>query len=77
MPERLFKIDELVSVEGETSMEVIFQSKIHEIHLWRIAPEEWIYPHIHPYNDDICMLFKGQGSITCPPKKQRKSSQEI
>ncbi len=25
MPERLFKIDELVSGEGETSMEVIFQ----------------------------------------------------
>jgi mannose-6-phosphate isomerase-like protein (cupin superfamily) len=61
MVDRIFKICEMVPGKGGTSMEVIFRSKIHEIHLWRIAPGEWIYPHLHPDNDDIWYIYQGTG----------------
>jgi len=61
MAERLFKVEKLVSSNGKTSREVICRSKIHEIHLWRVTPGEWIYPHIHPYNDDIWYIIQGEG----------------
>lgn len=61
MPERIFKIHDLVSSKGGTSMEVICKTKIHEIHLWRVHPGEWIYPHIHPHNDDFWYIIKGVG----------------
>ena len=72
MSERILKIRELVPIEGKTSMEVIFQSKIHEIHLWRVAPGEWIYPHIHPYNDDIWYFIQGTGEYYMSPKEIKK-----
>ena len=71
MSERLFKIDELVSGEGKTSMSVIFQSDIHEIHLWRVAPGKWIYPHIHPYNDDIWHVIQGTGEYYLSAKETK------
>ena len=71
MSERLFKIDELLSEEGTTSMKVIFQSEIHEIHLWRVAPGEWIYPHIHPYNDDIWYVIQGTGEYYISAKETK------
>ena len=61
MTERLFNIDELVCDEGKTSREVIFQSTIHEINLWRVTPGGWVYPHTHPNNDDIWHLIQGTG----------------
>ena len=61
MAERLFKVDVLVPNKGKTSRNVICRSKIHEVHLWRVAPGEWVYPHIHPYNDDIWYIIQGDG----------------
>jgi mannose-6-phosphate isomerase-like protein (cupin superfamily) len=51
----------MVPGKGKTSMEVAFRSEIHEIHLWRIVPGEWIYPHIHPHNDDFWCIVQGVG----------------
>lgn len=61
MSERVFKIRKMDPSKGRTSMKVIFRSKIHEIHLWSLAPGEWIYPHIHPGNDDIWYILQGTG----------------
>ena len=61
MAERLFKADVLVSDKGKTSREVICRSKIHEVHIWRVTPGEWVYPHFHPYNDDIWYIIQGEG----------------
>lgn len=61
MPERIFKIDDKVSGRGQSSLEVVFRSEIHEIHLWRVTPGEWIYPHTHPHNDDIWYIIQGKG----------------
>ena len=61
MSERILKIRKMVPSEGKTSLEVIFRSEIHEIHLWRVTPGEWIYPHIHPENDDIWHIIQGAG----------------
>ena len=61
MFERMLKINEATPCKGKTSLEVIFRSKIHEIHLWRVVPGEWIYPHIHPGNDDIWHIIHGGG----------------
>lgn len=71
MPERLLKIDELVSEKGKTSLSVIFQSDIHELHLWRVASGEWIYPHIHPYNDDMWYVIKGTGEYYLSAKETK------
>lgn len=61
MPERIFKIHDMISSKGSTSREVICKTEIHEIHLWRVIPEEWIYPHIHPHNDDFWYIIQGVG----------------
>lgn len=61
MSERILKISEMIPNGGKTSQEVIFRSEIHEIHLWRVAPGEWIYPHLHPGNDDIWYIIQGIG----------------
>ncbi len=71
MSERILKICELVSSQGETSMEAISHSGIHEIHLWRIAPGEWIYPHIHPENDDIWYFIQGTGEYYTSSSKKK------
>lgn len=61
MPERIYTIHELVQSKGDTYLEVICRTKIHEIHLWRVSPGEWIYPHTHPENDDIWYFIQGVG----------------
>ena len=61
MSGRKFSIQEKVSNKAETSLQVIFKSEIHEIHLWRVIPGDWIYPHIHPNNDDIWYIIQGEG----------------
>lgn len=61
MPERIFTIREKLPDKGETSLTVIFRSEIHEIHLWRVTPGEWIYPHTHPNNEDIWYFLQGTG----------------
>jgi mannose-6-phosphate isomerase-like protein (cupin superfamily) len=74
MPERFFKLLEMVPSKGRTSREVIFKMN-HEIHVWRVVPGEWIYPHIHPYNDDIWYIIHGVGEYftTVQDKKTIKS----
>jgi len=71
MTGRIYKISEMVSGKDKTSMEVIFKSKIHEIHLWRISPGEWIYPHIHPNNDDIWYFIQGTGEYYLSSKETK------
>jgi len=61
MSERIFKMQEKISSKGKTSLQVIFRSEFHEIHLWRVTPGEWIYPHVHPHNDDIWFIINGTG----------------
>lgn len=61
MSERIFKIGEMVPRKGSTSVELIFKTLNHEIHLWRVIPGEWVYPHIHPHNDDIWYFIQGVG----------------
>lgn len=71
LAERLFKIDQLVSDGEKTSREVIFESKIHEIHLWRVAPGGWIYPHLHPYSEDIWYVIRGTGEYYMSSKETK------
>jgi quercetin dioxygenase-like cupin family protein len=61
MSGRIFSIHEKVSSRDESSLKVIFKSEIHEIHLWRVTPGDWIYPHTHPKNDDIWYIIQGKG----------------
>ena len=61
MSERIFKIPEILPRKGTTIREIIFKTKIHEIDLWRVVPGEWVYPHIHPNNDDIWYIIQGKG----------------
>lgn len=61
MSQRVLKTSEMVPGKGSTSMEVIVRSQIHEIHLWRVTPGEWIYPHTHPDSDDIWYIIQGKG----------------
>ena len=70
MPERFFELLEIVPSKGSTSREVIFKVN-HEIHIWRVAFGEWIYPHVHPYNEDIWYIIQGVGEyyITVQDKK--------
>ena len=76
MSEKFFKIRAKVSPKGKTSREVIFRSEIHEIHLWRVTPGEWIYPHIHPYNDDIWYIIQGKGMYYFSAEETRKVESE-
>jgi len=61
MAERFFKIDRMVSEQNQTARKVVSRTQIHEIDLWRVKPGEWIYPHIHPRNDDIWYFVHGEG----------------
>ena len=61
MSERIHKIGELIPSNGNTSLEIIFRTRIHEVHLWRVSPGEWVYPHTHPENDDIWYIIQGVG----------------
>ena len=74
MSERIFKIDEMVPRKGSTSVNLILKTPNHEIQLWRVTPGEWIYPHIHPHNDDIWYFIQGVGEYytTAQEKKTVK-----
>lgn len=61
MSGRILKISEKIPEKGRTSMAVAFRSENHEIHFWRVLPGDWIYPHIHPENDDIWYILEGTG----------------
>ena len=61
MHKRIFNIAEMIPGKGATYMEPILNAKNHEIHLWRISPGEWIYPHTHPQTDDIWYIIQGTG----------------
>jgi len=61
MPERIFNIPAMVPEKGRTYGERISGAKNHDIHLWRISPGEWIYPHLHPHTDDIWYIVQGTG----------------
>ena len=60
MDERIFKIFEMIPSTGSTYRQPIYTDN-HEIHLWRIRPGEWIYPHTHPHSDDIWYIVQGEG----------------
>lgn len=60
MDERIFKIVTMLPRKKNTYRELI-PTENHEIHLWRILPGEWIYPHTHPHNDDIWYIVQGEG----------------
>ena len=61
MPGRIFNIFTSLPEMGHSYREPIFDCRNHEIHLWRIVPGEWIYPHTHPHTDDIWYIVQGQG----------------
>lgn len=61
MAERIYNIHDVVPFLGRTYREAIYDCQNHEIHLWRITPGEWIYPHTHPHTDDIWYVVQGQG----------------
>lgn len=61
MAGRIFNIFEVVQDKGRTYREPVYDCRNHEIHLWRVIPGEWIYPHTHPHTDDIWYVVQGQG----------------
>lgn len=61
MQHRVYNIFEMASAKGRTYREPIYDCKNHEIHLWRVMPGEWIYPHTHPGTDDIWYVVQGKG----------------
>jgi quercetin dioxygenase-like cupin family protein len=60
MDERIFKILDMLPSKGSSYREVIYTEN-HEIHLWRVLPREWIYPHTHPQSDDNWYIVQGVG----------------
>lgn len=70
MDERIFKIFEMLPSTGKTYRELIY-TKNNEIHLWRIIPGEWIYPHLHPDNDDIWHIIQGTGEYYTTSQEKR------
>jgi quercetin dioxygenase-like cupin family protein len=71
VPERIFKIAEIVPSKGSTYREIILNAKNHEIHLWRVSPGEWIYPHTHPHSDDIWYIVQGVGEYYTTSKEKK------
>ena len=71
MHERIFKIVEMIPDKGTTYREVILNAKNHEIHLWRISPGDWIYPHTHPDSDDIWYIIEGTGEYYTTSKEKK------
>lgn len=61
MSERVLNIFEAVSNKGCTYRVPIYDCRNHELHLWRVTPGEWIYPHTHPHTDDIWYIVQGNG----------------
>jgi mannose-6-phosphate isomerase-like protein (cupin superfamily) len=70
MNERIFKIFNVVSSKGRTYREVLHNAENHDINLWRVSPGDWIYPHIHPHNDDIWYIVLGVGEYYITSKEK-------
>ena len=71
MDKRLFEFFAKVPDKGRTYREIIFDAANHEIHLWRILPGDWIYPHIHPNSDDIWYIVQGTGEYYTTAKERK------
>lgn len=71
MHERIFKIFQMVPNTGSAYRASILNAKNHEIHLWRITPGEWIYPHTHPQTDDIWYIVQGAGEYYTTAKEKK------
>lgn len=74
MIERISKISEIVSCTDRTYRQIIF-AKTHELHFWRVRPGEWIYPHIHPHNDDTWYIIEGMGEYYITAKEKKTVTQ--
>ena len=72
MHERIINIGKTVPEKAGTYREVIYDARNHEIHLWRIIPAGWIYPHIHPGSDDIWYIIEGNGEYYLTAKEKRE-----
>ena len=70
MIERISNIPEIIPCRDVTYRELIFTEN-NEIHLWRIKPGEWIYPHIHPHTEDIWHIVQGVGEYYTTSKKNK------
>jgi mannose-6-phosphate isomerase-like protein (cupin superfamily) len=72
MKKRIYNIFEIVPGRDRTYRELIHEAENHEIHLWRVTPGEWIYPHIHPHSDDIWYIVEGEGEYYTSAEEIRK-----
>ena len=70
MIERISNIPDMIPSRDVSYRELIFTEN-NEIHLWRIKPGEWIYPHIHPDNDDIWYIIEGLGEYYTSSQEKR------
>jgi len=70
MPRRIINIYEFLPAESKTFREPIYDCENHEVHLWRIVPGEWIYPHTHPNTDDLWYIVQGQGEYYTTAKER-------
>jgi len=61
MQYRVYNIFETAPAKGRTYRAPIYDCKNHEVHIWRVMPGEWIYPHTHPNTDDIWHVVQGEG----------------
>jgi quercetin dioxygenase-like cupin family protein len=71
MDERILKIIEMVPGKNSTSRKPIYNAQNHEIHIWRVTPGEWIYPHTHPHTDDIWYIVQGTGEYYTTAKEKK------
>jgi len=74
MEERIFNFFALIPDKGSSYRELIYDAENHEIHLWRVRPGEWIYPHIHPHSDDIWYFVRGTGEYYTGAAEKRTVS---
>ena len=71
MDDRILKILDMLP-NRENSYREVFSTTNHEIHIWRIMPGEWIYPHTHPHSDDIWYIIQGTGEYYMSSKETKK-----
>jgi len=71
MSERIFKVFKMVPGKDSSYRKPIHNPRNHEVHLWRITPGEWIYPHTHPRTDDIWYIIQGTGEYFLTAEEKR------
>lgn len=72
MKERITGISDVVPKKDKTYRKVIQDAENHEIHLWRVVPGGWIYPHTHPHSDDIWYIIQGGGDYYLDSDMKKK-----